>query len=396
MPQAAARERRQLADIYRSNEACSQVYLDVSVDTSDPPHVVEERRKAVIDRLRRDGAPEADIDAIVDVMATDETLPSPACQFILARNGEILVDEWIAGLAVEPETISFGPLPDLTPLLKSQPADVAYLVVETSRDGGEVRLYHAGSAQAEADEHVEGRTDMLHKAQVGGWRQDKNQDHVEEIWRQTQSQLASTVDELVRTRQPRLLVVAGDIRARQLLADELSEQSRSILSIEPTNTRAEGSSDEALHEHIEAELARVLAEQKLDVIDRIQMHEGRGDNLVELRFGAIVDALAAAQVDTLVLDSDALRDRTALALDAEPWIATAPESALGAQVIGTVPAQLALVRAALLTDAVLMFTDSITVPDSEDAVTLPDEAAVAALLRWQVGPPVPGTQEELT
>jgi hypothetical protein len=377
---------RPLADIYRSGARYAQVYLDMSVDTGDPPPVATERRKGVIDRLRKLGAPQNDIDVIVDVMATEGRMPSPRCLFLLVRNGEVVIDEWIPGLPPEPEHIGYGPVPDLTPLLKSQPASLTYLVVEAYRGGGELRLYKAGSEGTQAEESVEGRTDMLHKTRAGGWSNDRWQDHTEEIWRKNQAELALSVDDIVRSHRPRLLIIAGDIRARQLLEGELSKDSLDILAEVPPETEGQ----EALENRIEHELARVMAEEKLEILDRLRMHEGRGDNLVELTFGGVVQALAGAQVDTIILDSDAPHNRTALALDAEPWIATAPEQALTASVIDEVDAQLALARAALLTDARILFTDSITVPNAEDAVTLPDGASVAALLRWPVGPAVPG------
>jgi len=360
--------------------------------------VKEQRRTSVLDALARAGAPMADIDAITDALATNPAAPSPACLYVLAKNGELVLEEALPGIAVAPESVTYGPLPDLAPLLRMQPLDFCYLVVETSRDGGEARLYRAGASSPEREEQVTGRTDTLHKVRRGGdWRNDHFQNHTEEIWKQTQSKLAATVDEVVRERMPRLLVVAGDIRARQLLEEELSEASRAILAVEPTNTRADGSSDEALAERIDSEIKRVLAEDKRAVLDQLNMHEGRGDNRVDLNFGAVVQALASAQVDTLVLDSDRLADREALALGAEPWIATTPEDALGAPVIATVPAQLALIRAALLTDAKILFTDSYAASGSgdpqaaEDAVTLPEHAEVGAILRWRTGPPVPGT-----
>jgi hypothetical protein len=387
----------ELARFYREGGDYSQVYIDMSVDTSDPPGVREERRKSVLDSLARQGAPEADIDAITDALATGPGVPSPVCLYVLARDGELLLEEALPGIAAAPESTTYGPLPDLSPLLRMQPLDFSYLVVETARDGGEVRLYRAGSAMPESEEHVQGRTDTLHKVRRGGdWRNDHFQNHTEEIWKQTQSQLASTVDEIVRQHAPRLIVVAGDIRARQLLADELSEASRAILEVEPTNTRADGSTDEALRDRVNAEIERVLAADKAALLDRLNLHDGRGDNLVELSYGAVVQALASAQVDTLILDSARLADREALALDAEPWIANAPEEALGANVIASVPAQLALVRAALLTDATVLFTDvfpgaddDAADPDARD-VALPRDASAAAILRWRTGPPVPG------
>jgi hypothetical protein len=330
---------------------------------------------------------------VISALEAEAPAPSPLCHFVLARRGEVVMDEWMPGLASEPEPelVSFGPVPDLTPLLERQVADFAFLVVETERDGGELRLYRLGTPGAEDEQHVEGRTDILHAVRSGGWRQDYLQSHAREIWRQTQSQLAGAIDEVVRRERPRLLVVAGEIRARQLLESELSEESRDILSVEPTDTRADGADPAALTERVNAEIQRILAADKAEVLNRIAMHDGRGDGLVALRFGEVVRALAAAQVDTLVLDADRLAGRTVLALDREPWIATAPEDALDAEILATVPAKAGLVRAAVLTDARVLFTDSVAVPDGPDLVQLPGDAATAALLRWPLGPDRPET-----
>jgi hypothetical protein len=73
-------------------------------------------------------------------------------------------------------------------------------------------------------------------------------------------------------------------------------------------------------------------------------------------------------------------DRSAIALDAAPWIASAPEQDFGAGELGVVPASVAIGRAAVLTDARV-----IVVSPGE----LPDDAPAAALLRWPVGPPQP-------
>jgi hypothetical protein len=380
-----------LSGIARDPGPWSEVYLDVSIDTADPPQVAQQRVRSTRDALSRAGAPDADIEVVISALEAEAPAPSPLCHFVLARRGEVVMDEWMPGLASEPELVSFGPVPDLTPLLERQVADFAFLVVETERDGGELRLYRLGTPGAEDEQHVEGRTDILHAVRSGGWRQDYLQSHAREIWRQTQSQLAGAIDEVVRRERPRLLVVAGEIRARQLLESELSEESRDILSVEPTDTRADGADPAALTERVNAEIQRILAADKAEVLNRIAMHDGRGDGLVALRFGEVVRALAAAQVDTLVLDADRLAGRTVLALDREPWIATAPEDALDAEILATVPAKAGLVRAAVLTDARVLFTDSVAVPDGPDLVQLPGDAATAALLRWPLGPDRPET-----
>jgi hypothetical protein len=368
-------DRRSWAELPRRPGPWVQVHVDDSVDTADPPQVLETRRRSVLDRLARDGATEADLRAVGEALAADPSPGGPRTRVILVESGEVVIDESIPGIPTEPGAVAVVPVPDLVPLLEREPERVVHVVVETSRDGGEIRVLRAGADELIDERAVQGRTDTLHAVQTGGWRQDRLQHHAEEIWRQTQGELAERIDDVVRRHRPRLLVVAGDIRARQLLEGELGSEARAILSVEPTNTRADGADSSALDERVRTELQRILAEGERDVLDRIAQHDGRGDGWAETRVGAVVRALASAQVDTLVLDADALRDQRLLALAAAPWIATAPEEALGAEVLGRVPAHVALTRAALLTDARIVSTDSTSAPDGEDAVGLPGGAA---------------------
>ncbi|MBM7027146.1 hypothetical protein JS515_15670, partial [Clavibacter sp. DM3] len=54
-------DRPSWAELLRRPGPWVQVHLDDSVDTADPPQVLETRRKSVIDRLARDGASEEDL-----------------------------------------------------------------------------------------------------------------------------------------------------------------------------------------------------------------------------------------------------------------------------------------------------------------------------------------------
>src|SRR5690606_17929864 len=104
-----------------------------------------------------------------------------------------------------------------------------------------------------------------------------------------------------------------------------------------------------------------------------------------------------------------LGDRTLLALDDEPWVAVSPEEAESARRVETVPAASALVRAALATDARVLFADdepfdeiagvepdrSEPVDDAEEPQARNDlerhpilASGAIARLRWPVGPPV--------
>jgi hypothetical protein len=365
------------------------VYLDLSVDTGDPPQVSPERRKDVRDRLERAGAPQADIDAVIDLLAGATAVPSPKTVFGVVRDGEVLFGDVIPSTPVDPEAVTYDRVPDVTPVVKHALLAFHYLVVETARDGGSVALHRVGRASADHEERVEGEyTGELHKPRrAGGWRNDHLQQHSEEDWKHNQSGLADAVNELVLRYRPRLVVVAGDIRARQLLTEKLSHEARAVLSIEPTDTLPPEASGSALEQHIDAEIERIVRTDEEAISELVSLHEGRGDKLAELTVGGVVHALASAQVDALLIDDGRLGDRELLALDDVPWVATAPEEALTASVIAKVPARLALLRAALLTDARVYYTSEAGLDD--DPQGLPEDAPVAALLRWQTGPPNP-------
>lgn len=91
-------------------------------------------------------------------------------------------------------------------------------------------------------------------------------------------------------------------------------------------------------------------------------------------------ALAQGQAEVVLIDPTVLLEHDLLALDAEPWVATAPEDKLDANVLEDIVATAAIVRAAVLTNARVRFVD-------------PDEigvgVGVVAALRWPVGPPTP-------
>ena len=366
-----------LARIYRDGGSWSWAYLDVSGDVADPRGMASERRRSVRDELEAAGAPASDVDAIEDRLSESTGVPSPSSRFLLARDGGIELDEAVPGRLVAPESAGFGPVPDVLPLLMSTPTVFAYLTVEVGHDGGEVRLYRTDATGAAASDDVEGSTENIQRVQKGGWAQSRYQRHTEDVWQHNMDKVASTVDRLVERHHPRLLVVAGDSRAVGLLQDRLSAESRGILSTVDSNVRADGAADDSLQGALAAGLAAIREGDKTAALDHLNKRSGDDS---AFGVGPVVTALQQAQADSLILDVEQLGDRTLHALASEPWIAAAPEDALDADDLGVVPAALALVRAALLTDATVVFASD------GDLSTAP----VAAALRWPTGPTTPG------
>lgn len=361
----------ELAGLLQQQGRWTTVYLDMSADRETQEGLVETRWRSVRDELLRAGASEAAADRVDATLAVPTGLPGPMSRYLLLRDEELVVDEVLAGDPRGDQVVSVGALPQLAPLLQHRLEEFPYLVVEVSRDGGDIALHRTGSIAPDETETLTGRTDTIKKFHGGGWSHLRFQHHVEAVWKQNQSEFAAEVDRLVQEHRPRLIVVTGDVHARQLLVEQLAEASKPLVAIFPRETRADGAQDSPLLEFIEVQVERVLEQELHDALDVFQGRIGRGDGTAERGVGQVVHALQQAQVDTLFVDPAALADRTLLALADQPWIATAPEEAAGAAVIGTVPAAEALVRAAMLTDATVRFVGS-RVVGSE----------VAALLRW--------------
>ena len=365
--------RARLTTAVREQGRWSTVYLDLSGDRENPEGLQETRRRSVRDRLREAGADEPSVQAVEAALGEPTGLPSPICRYLLAHDGEVVVDEPIPGRAGCPEVLEVGGLPSVAPLIRAGVDEFAYLVVQVSRDGGDIAVHRTGAFFPELTTTLTGRTDTLHKAASGGWSQLNHHEHVEELWKQTQGELSAEIDRIVQEVRPRLIVVAGDLRARGLLLDALAERSRSLAVEYKKDTRSDGSDGSALAAFTGEQVAEVERRERLAAVDLLRTRLGQERPAASRGLAGVTESLRQGQADTVFVDVAALEEQTLLALGDVPWVAVDADDAGTAPVIGEVPAVEALVRAALLTDA------RILVAQEGDL-----GAPAAALLRWPV------------
>ncbi|MCU1512053.1 MAG: hypothetical protein JWO34_1893 [Arthrobacter sp.] len=368
------------ADLYRQPGPWCVAYVDASAGTVDSLEAADVQPGNVRAALAGQGAAKDDLDAIEEALRPATGEPSPVSRFVLVQQGTVQINELLPGPLVVPERIAVEHVPDLLPLLKHRPEDFPYVVAEVSRDEGEIRLHHAGRRDATKSQDIQGSSENLSKVPGGGWAQGKFQHRTEEIWRRNADQVAGEIDKTIRDSGARVLILAGDVRARQLVQEQLAEASRAVLTVVESHTRAPGADREAFNAQIEERVAEQWAADQEQVLERLAVQEGQANPESATGIGAVVHALQQAQVDVLILNDRALAERRVLALDAEPWIATAEEESLGAEVLGRVPAPAALLRAAALTDARILLVPGPALPDGVD---------IAALLRWPTGPGAP-------
>jgi len=369
--------RARLTEAVRRRGRWITVYLDLSNDRENPEGLQESRRRSIRDRLLESGASEAAVANVESGLTVPTGRPAPFCRYLLVCDDEVQLDEAIPGTPAGAEVVEVGPVPLIAPLIRSGVEDFAYLVVQVSRDGGDIAVHRTGAFFPELSSTMQGRTDTLHKVKGGGWAHLNQQEHVEEIWKQTQMELSAEVDRLVLEHRPRLVVVAGDVRARVLLLDALAERSRSLAVEFPKDTRSGGADPSALVEFTERQIQALLERDQHDVIDLLHTRLGQERSAASAGLRPVVEALRQAQADTVLLDIDALGGAELLALDDQPWIAADEADVAGAGVVAAVPAAEALIRAALLTDATVLLARS---------ADLGGEPA-AALLRWPADVP---------
>jgi hypothetical protein len=364
-----------LADLFRRPGSVSTVYADVTQDTTNPRRTSTLRQRTLREALREDGAPEIDASTIVELVEEPPGVGGQVSRLMVVREGVVELNEVLSGEPLGELLASYGPVPSLVPLFIQRPRDLSYVVAEVGRDGGEIRLFRISRPDPVDQVAVEGDKEYITKVQGGFLSNSRFQRDTEEIWKRNEGQVADAIDDVVRDSGAELLVVTGDVRARQLLIDQLSPASKEVLTVVPTNTRPGGATQEELEEDLHRNIAAILAQDEYDALERLET--GRDDGLSEIDFAAVIRALQQGQVDVLLLAPSRMQVPNLLALDREPWVANTSDEALDAGELGSVPAADAMIRAAILTDARV-----IVVSPGE----LPPETSAAALLRWSTIP----------
>jgi hypothetical protein len=370
------------ADLYRLPGPWCSAYVDAGTGTVDTLEAADVRPGNIRAALEAQGASPADLDAMEQALQPETGVPSPVSRFVLVHQGKAELNEVMPGDRAGAERISVDPIPDLLPLVKHRPEDFPYVVAEVSREHGEIRLHYAGAGAPVSTEEVQGDTEHIKKFQGGGWAHLRFQHHTEDVWRRNADEVAAEIDRVVGNSGARLVVLAGDIHARRLVQEQLSKASQALVSVVDSHTHTAGADHSLLEDQVNQRVAEQWATEQQEIMERLATQEGQANPESATGIGAVVHALQQAQVEVLIFNDAALSERTLLALDAEPWIATTEEESLAAKIVGKVPAPAALLRAAALTDARVLLVPGPVLPQGVD---------IAALLRWPTGPAAPSS-----
>jgi hypothetical protein len=330
--------------LYEQPGPWASVNMDASHDTANADAARALRWRGLRGTLAASGA-------VGDVLNALDTavgqLPNRAGQWgavLLARPGDDPVVEVLPHPPLT-ETATWSMLPEVAEVIRAHVNDVRWIRVVADRTGADI------STSEDFDNTVDGTEQWpLHKSGKGGWSQARFERWVEESWDRNAAKVAQEVVAIFDRMAPDLVIIAGDVDARQLVVKHLPERV-SVKLMRSPGSRGAGADNEALLEVTDGAAVELVERQRRQALDRYRADAPRGlavDGLSDVTL-----ALRSRAVDTLFL---ARPDRSD-----EVWLATAdtelhisPDKAELDGDAAAVNAGAALIAAAAVSDAALV------------------------------------------
>lgn len=350
------------------------VCADVTHTTENADTELDLKVRAVAEQLEQQGAPGPVVEAVRSRLLEGNdggeagTLKGRAV--VVASDGSVVLDQPLVDVPRQP-LAEWSPQPDLLPVLRQIPGRVPHIVALVDRTGADITVSSVPGRPIESDE-VSGDTLHIHKFSGGGWSHHRYQHTTEDTWISNADQVASGIGSMARRLRPRFVLLAGDVRARQILTDRAGDGWKDLVVSMDEGGRAAGA-DRAPVERREAELvAEHEARDDADLLQKLEATSAHGLSVTGTAL--VVEALRKGQVETLLLADEP--DDEKLLVGGSPLelgVDQGDMQALGVQEAHSVPGDRALVAAAVASSA-----EVVVVPRR----AMPGDIPVAAILRY--------------
>src|SRR4051812_9601612 len=362
-----------LEPVFGSPGPYATVCADVTHTTENADTELDLRVRAVAEKLTEQGAPEGVVEAVrgrlLEGNAGGEAGTWRGRAVVVAADGTVFLDQPLVDQPRQ-EVVEWSPQPALLPVLTQLPGRVPHAVVLIDRIGADITV--TGLDGEPQQEEVEGETFHLRKVKVGGWAHDHWQNSAEELWDKNAGQVADSITSYARRLGLKFVLVAGDVRARQHFLDNAADSWKDVVVTIDEGGRAAGADREPVLRR-EAELvAEHEAHAEAQAVEQIEAASAHGLSVTGTAL--VVEALRKSQVETLVLADPP--DDEKLFVGGSPLelgVHQGDMESLGARDVHAVPAERALVAAAVASKAGL-----VVLPRA----AMPGDIPVAAVLRY--------------
>jgi len=308
-----------LRDLVYGTEPMAAVYL--AGFPSQPADTEEDlllRRRVIAGQLQNLGADQRTVDAVDAHLSRLPAYPPELA--VIAASGQLRAVQQMPG-GVPRDRACYGAPATIGPLLAWLRHQPAHLVVVTDRTGADISVVPAGALEARTHTVV-GPDDEIERNSPGGWSQPRFQRRAEDSWLHNAGAVADAVTEELAKIHGRLVLVAGDVRASQLLIDRLARAGVPPIIRHVPGGRSPDSSD-AHHRAAVLATVREYAEQQ-DQAVKDRFFAARGPHGTAVKGSrATLAALAAGRVAALLVVDDPADERSAW-FDADGWCTADP------------------------------------------------------------------------
>src|SRR4051812_29665545 len=290
-----------LEHVFSSPGPYATVCADVTHTTENADTELDLRVRAVAEKLTGQGAPETVAEAVrgrlLEGNDGGEAGTWRGRAVVVAADGTVVLD---SPLVEQPrgEVAEWSPTPDLLPVLRQLPGRVPHIPVVTDRGGADITVL-ARPGQTIEEKEVEGDSFQIRKFQGGGWAHHRYQHNAENKWVHNAEEVAQNISSMVRRLQPKFVLVAGDIRARQILTDRASELWKDLVVSMDEGGRAAGADLEPVRQRESELVAEHEAREESRAVEQIEAASAHGLSVTGTAL--VVEALRKNQVETLVL-----------------------------------------------------------------------------------------------
>ncbi|RLL70505.1 hypothetical protein [Streptomyces sp. Z26] len=321
-----------LRPVYEHDGPFATVYLEGRAPGEDAAQQVRLRWRALRERLEADGADARAVDAAEEAIRTGTPGADQADGRVVVAHpeaGVVLDERWDAALGTG-DAAYWGHLPELGAYGREAARAVRALVVLADQEGAQVRqevVAEQHTPQVRAEEDVAGGAqEGVHKPREGGLSHRVIHHRAENAVSRNAQDVADHVARTAESFHPRVVILAGEVRARAAVRDALPASLHVPVAETSRGGAGAGASDEALDD----EVLRIAAhESTSDAEHRVeQLRSGLAHDRAAEGGRAVAAAAEMGAVDTLLLEDGAVAAREAFLLrhcaDSSATLAVAP------------------------------------------------------------------------
>ncbi len=294
-----------LAEVLSAGGPYISIYLTTEAGIENASYRSEQRWKTLRGDLADAGASE-------DVLAAVDPLVGEAHQqgqmlAVIANDGGILHVEH--GPDAPPrDRAEIVPLPHLLPMITVRQGFPTHVTVLADRTGADITVHRHDRPQVQRE--AGGDDFPIRQVGAGGWSQRRYQQRAENTWERNADDVAAQIEAVVDRYDARLVVLAGDVRAVEMVQKALPGAVVERVTV-VDGGRSEDGSGARFADAVREQVTALVNKDVMDLLGKFREELGQDDRAADGPDDTLA-ALALGQVEVLLVADSPDDSRTAL------------------------------------------------------------------------------------